>query len=119
MYYKLLFTVVLGTFCEFLKSNKCMICCSNNTSGNVRDGMHGRQVTRTDSQPTCFLSDLISVLLLNYSGLIRFRRIKPFLPTDARIKFCNAFILPHFDYCSKVWSSANLDLLFKLQKRTA
>ncbi len=33
--------------------------------------------------------------------LARFRRIKPFLPTDAGIKFCNAFILPHFDYCEQ------------------
>ncbi len=48
--------------------------------------------------------------------LARFRCIKPFLLTDARIKFCNAFILPHFDYCSTVWGSANLDQLFKLQK---
>ncbi len=51
--------------------------------------------------------------------LARFRRIKPFLPTDARIKFCCAFILHHFDYCSTVWGSTNLDRLFKLQKRTA
>ncbi len=35
--------------------------------------------------------------------LARFRHIKPFLATDAQIKFCNAFILPHFDYCSTVW----------------
>ncbi len=34
--------------------------------------------------------------------LARFRRIKPFIPTHARIKFCNAFILSHFDYCSIV-----------------
>ncbi len=46
--------------------------------------------------------------------LAHFRHIKPFLPTDARIKFCNDFILPYFDYCSRVWASANLDLLFKL-----
>ncbi len=51
--------------------------------------------------------------------LARFRHIKPFLPTHARIKFCNAFIFPHFNYCSTVWGSANLDRLFKLQKRTA
>ncbi len=48
-----------------------------------------------------------------------FRRINPFLPTDTQIKFCNPFILPHFDYCSIVWGSANLDRLFNLQKRTA
>ncbi len=46
--------------------------------------------------------------------LARFRCIKPFLPTDARIKFCNAFILPHFVYYNTVWGSANLDHLFKL-----
>ena len=41
--------------------------------------------------------------------LAQFRRIKPFLPTDARIRFCRAFILPHLDYCSIVWGSAQLE----------
>ncbi len=40
----------------------------------------------------------VSILLAN------FRDIIPFLPTDARIKFCNAFILPNFDYFSTVWT---------------
>lgn len=48
-----------------------------------------------------------------------FRQIKPFLPTDARIKFCQAFVFPHLDYCSCIWGSAQLGRLFKLQKRAA
>ena len=51
--------------------------------------------------------------------LARFRSIKPFLPTYAQIQFCQAFILPHLDFCSTVWGSTNLERLHKLQKRTA
>ncbi len=35
------------------------------------------------------------------------QQIKPFLPTYARIKYCNAFILPHLEYCCTVWGSAS------------
>ncbi len=49
----------------------------------------------------------------------RSRRIKPFLNTDAIIKFCQAFVFPHLDYCSCIWGSAQLGRLFKLQKRAA
>ncbi len=49
----------------------------------------------------------------------KFRQIKPFLPVDAQIKFCQAFMFPHLDYCSRVWGSAQLERLFKLQKRAA
>ncbi len=51
--------------------------------------------------------------------LARFRQIKPFLHTDAIIKFCQAFILPQLDYCSCIWGSVQLGRLFKLQKRGA
>ncbi len=49
--------------------------------------------------------------------LAMFRQIKPFLPVDAWIKFCQAFVFPHFDYCSCVWGSAQLEQLFKLPKK--
>ncbi len=49
----------------------------------------------------------------------RFRQIKPFLPIDARINFCQAFVFPHLGYCSYIWGSAQLGRLFKLQKRAA
>ncbi len=49
----------------------------------------------------------------------RFRQIKPFLPIDARINFCQAFVFPHLGYCSCIWGSAQLGRLFKLQKRAA
>ncbi len=38
--------------------------------------------------------------------LANFRQIKPFLPVDARIKFCQAFMFPHLDSSSCVWGSA-------------
>ncbi len=40
--------------------------------------------------------------------LSKFGRIKPFLPTDAHIKYCQAFIFLHLDYCSTVWGSTQL-----------
>jgi len=51
--------------------------------------------------------------------LAKFRQIKPFLPTTARIRYCQAFILPHLDYCSCVWGSGQVQKLYKLQKRAA
>ncbi len=51
--------------------------------------------------------------------LARFRQIMPFLQTDARIKFGQAFEFSHLDYCSCIWGSAQLDRLFKLQTRAA
>ncbi len=51
--------------------------------------------------------------------LARFRQVKPLLPTYARIRFEQAFNFPHFDYCSCVWGSANLEKLFKHQKHAA
>ncbi len=56
-----------------------------------------------------FLSwkDQINKVHSRVSGLLgRFRQIKHFLPTYAHIKYCNAFILPHLEYCSRVWGSA-------------
>ncbi len=51
--------------------------------------------------------------------LAKFRKIKPFYPVDAWIKFCQAFMFAHLDYCSYVCGSAKLEWLFKLQKRAA
>ena len=48
------------------------------------------------------------------------RRIKKFLPIDARVKFDNAFILPHLEYCCTVWGdSSEVSSLCKLQIRAA
>ncbi len=46
----------------------------------------------------------------------RFQQIKPCLPTYARIKYCNAFILPHLEYCCTVWRSAQTSKLLVLKK---
>ncbi len=67
-----------------------------------------------------FLSwkDQISKVHSRVSRLLgRFPQIKPFLPTYAHIKYCNAFILPHLEYCCTVWSSAQTSKLLVLQKR--
>ena len=49
--------------------------------------------------------------------LAKFRQIKHFLPIEARKKYVESFIFPHFDYCSVIWGSANVEKLYKLQKR--
>ena len=48
--------------------------------------------------------------------------LKSYLPLQARIMYYNAYVLPHFDYCSVVWSNTSgnkINELFKLQKRAA
>ncbi len=51
--------------------------------------------------------------------LARFRHVKPFLQTNALLKFFKTFIFPHFEFCSTVWGSVNQYRLYKLQKRAA
>ena len=46
-------------------------------------------------------------------GLIR--RIKFFLPISTLIKLANALVMPHFDYCSSVWSNCNVQYSNNLQ----
>ena len=50
-------------------------------------------------------------------GIGMLRRIKSCVPKRTLIKVYNAIILPHFDYCSLVWSNCSEYLLDKLQKR--
>ena len=48
------------------------------------------------------------------------RRAKNYITTDALVTMYNAFVLPHFTYCSTVWQQGNvthMDKLYKLQKR--
>ena len=50
------------------------------------------------------------------------RRLKPIVPVGCMKMMYNAFILPHFDYCSQIWSerfSMQTLKLTKLQKRAA
>ncbi len=59
-----------------------------------------------------------------FCGIVRIlssklRHIKHFLLTDDCIKYCQAFIFTHIDYCSTVWGSSQLQRLYKLQKRAA
>ena len=46
-------------------------------------------------------------------GLIR--RITFFLPISTLIKLANALVMPHFDYCSSVWSNCNVQYVNSLQ----
>ena len=51
-----------------------------------------------------------------------FRKIKNHLPIKYRKLYYSAFVLPHLDYCSTVWSTTsehNALLLLRLQKRAA
>ncbi len=55
-------------------------------------------------------------------GIGMLRRIKSCVPKRTLIKVYNAIILPHFDYCSLVWSNCSdylLDTLQKMQNRAA
>ncbi len=50
------------------------------------------------------------------------KKIKVFLPLNARKMFYNSYILPHFDYCSIIWGNCSKTLLRKLitlQKKAA
>ena len=46
-------------------------------------------------------------------GLIR--RFKFFLPISTLNKLANALVVPHFDYCSSVWSNCNVQFVNSLQ----
>ena len=41
------------------------------------------------------------------SRLYLLRRLKAYLPINARIIFYNSFILPHLDYCDTIWGNCN------------
>lgn len=90
-----------------------------------------------ESVPTCELQKLLGVTVshsldwdqqvknvcksINYR-LYVLKKIRYFLPTHARIVYCNGYILPYLDYCSTIWgntSKANIERLLRLQKRAA
>ena len=48
--------------------------------------------------------------------LVFLRRIKYYLPYNARLLFCNSFVLPIFDYADLVWRDKdNVSLMNELQ----
>jgi hypothetical protein len=58
---------------------------------------------------------------INYR-LYVFSKIRYFLPLQARIAYCNGYILPSLDYCNTIWGNttkANVEKLLRLQKRAA
>ena len=47
-------------------------------------------------------------------------KIKSYLSVEHRLLFYNAYIIPHFESCSTVWSNAssgNINKITKLQRR--
>ena len=47
-------------------------------------------------------------------------KIRPYLSVDHRLMFYNAYVKPHYEYCSTVWintSSGNINRITKLQRR--
>ena len=53
-------------------------------------------------------------------SLALLRRIKNYLPISAKIKFYNAFIMPHLEHCCTIWGdSTDIISLCKLQNRAA
>ena len=47
---------------------------------------------------------------------MHFKRIRPYISERTAFQIYQALILPHFDYCSSIWSNCNLTLSDKLQK---
>ena len=59
---------------------------------------------------------------INIEKCQRLRNAKDFADLDTLKIMYNAFVMPHFIYCSTVWQNnnqAHLDQLYKLQKRAA
>ena len=50
------------------------------------------------------------------SALGTLKRIRPYISNRTALRIYQALILPHFDYCSSVWSDCNLTLSDKIQK---
>lgn len=64
--------------------------------------------------------EMISSVISSRLSLLR--RIKPFLTSDASLRFYNSCIHNYFTYCSAVWGNCSLQLLLRLlrlQKRAA
>jgi len=58
--------------------------------------------------------DKISSDVRKRIGVIR--RVKYFLPMTTLNMLCNSLVMPHFDYCSPVWSNCSLDSQIHLQR---
>ena len=49
------------------------------------------------------------------SAIDALKRVRPFILMDVAVQIYNAFMLPHFDYCSPVWDCMSGFLSDKLQ----
>ena len=57
--------------------------------------------------------DLIASNISKRCGVIR--RVKYYLPNHILKKLAESLIMPHFDYCSHVWSNCSITLSNRLQ----
>ena len=58
----------------------------------------------------------------NSDNIALLKRARPFVPRHTLIKMYNAFVLPHFNYCSTMWNNRScsvINMLSKLQRRAA
>ncbi len=110
-----------------IKKTKFMIFGSNHTVQNF-DQIHLRynnvDVEKVDSFKylgvtfdskmswTCHV-DHICKTVSKRIGVIR--KVKYYLPPCTLKLLANSLVMPHFDYCSSVWSNCNADLLNSLQ----
>ena len=63
--------------------------------------------------------NFLSKKLSSYMWLLS--KIRTYLSTEHRILFYNAYIKPHLDYCSLIWSntsSININKISRLQRRS-
>ena len=61
---------------------------------------------------------LLSKMISSY--LLLLSKIRTYVSIDHRLLFYNAYIKPHFDYCSMIWSNSfneNINKVTKLQRR--
>jgi hypothetical protein len=58
----------------------------------------------------------------NSNSIALLKRARPFVSRHTLIKMYNAFVLPHFNYCSTIWNDGSctiINKLSKLQRRAA
>ena len=67
-----------------------------------------------------YVGPLNSIASIHSPSILTLSKIRSDLSTDHRILFCNAYITPHFEYCSVVWcntSNNNINKIHKLQRQ--
>ena len=80
-------------------------------------------VRSVHSNSTCYVGLKNDRMQLKYiQSIALLKRARPFVPRHTLIKMYNAFVLPHFNYCSTIWNDGSctiINKLSKLQRRAA